>query len=170
MAPIAKGAIVWEWSGTVAANEDIEISLVANAGEEVSYAILTLITDNGAGGYATPGLWHTDFITNNDPGDNGGSYFGEGSLIIAYATQDSAPYPTGTLYTYTYTISENYSGGAINFSATEFGGPPPTHLTVVGFGDVSVPDFSISPIPEPATIAMLGIGSLCLVVRRRRDR
>jgi hypothetical protein len=60
------------------------------------------------------------------------------------------------------------------------GGPPPTHIvtfdlttgviTDIGASVTSLDAIAFAPVPEPSTIAILGIGVAALVVRRRQLR
>ena len=176
----AKGAIVFDVSRTALPGETITIQLVANAGEKVAGVQLGLLTDNGGAGgtkvgYATPGFWNSDF-TAYDPGYNGSDYgYGAGDLLVVAGITCPCRPATGTLYSYTYTVSNlAVEGEVINFTLED--------LPVINWtsqvmlwdgskevpGDFSVTIFSLTIAPEPCTIVLVGLGSLALLRKRGR--
>ena len=149
------------------------IAMTVSSDELVTGVIIALITDSGFGGTANPGAWDSLF-TIKDIGYNGALYgFGVGDLILATGAVDLPNYATGDLYTYSYDIPGSAVVGSIitftvgdiseysYFSSISYM-PGPATLSTTGM------EFTATVIPEPMTIALLGLGGLFLVRRRRK--
>ena len=175
MTQLASGAIIFDFiPGDALPGATITISLVANDGEQVSGAMIALLTDNGGAagtkiGSAAPGSWDAKFTT-KDSGYNGSAVgYGAGDLVAASGYTAVGLPATGTLYSYNYTIAAT----AVNLEVINF-----TIHDIAAYGWVSdvtledgskiVPaDFAVTVVPEPMTIALLGLGGLFLLRRRR---
>ncbi len=150
------------------------IGITVSSDEQVVGMMLARITDNGFGGTANPGAWNTLFVT-ADAGYNGGAYgFGVGDLVIATGAVTPGIYATGTLYTYAYDIPSDAAFGAtITFTVEDLA--EYFYFSSISYlvGDVATPmsttgmEFTATVIPEPMTIALLGLGGLFLLRRRR---
>ncbi len=150
------------------------IGITVSSDEQVTGVGLALITDNGFGGIANPGAWDALFTVADAgyPGTDLG--LGAGDLIIATGAVTPGAYATGLLYTYTYGIpSDAVVGSIITFTVgdiAEYGylssisylvDGATTQMSLTGM------EFAATVIPEPMTIALLGLGGLFLLRRRR---
>ncbi len=150
------------------------IGITVSSDEQVIAVMLAMITDNGFGGTANPGAWDALFVV-ADAGYNGGVYgFGQGDLVIATGGVTPGAYATGILYTYTYDIpSDAAVGSTITFTVGDI--PEYFYLSSIGYlveeatAEMSLTgmEFAATVIPEPMTIALLGLGGLFLLRRRR---
>ncbi|MBA7689427.1 hypothetical protein ES703_97934 [subsurface metagenome] len=150
------------------------IGITMSSDEQVAGVILALITDNGFGGIARPGAWDALFVT-ADAGYNGtAGGFGAGDLILADGSVTPDYLATGILYTYTYDIpSDAVVGSTITFTVGDI--PDVGYLSEIGYlVDEAVTQmsmagmvFTATVIPEPMTIALLGLGGLFLMRRRK---
>jgi len=172
MASCANAAIVSFSAGAGLPGDTIGITVSSD--EQVIGVGLALITDNGFGGTANPGAWNAKFTT-ADAGYNGGaSGFGAGDLIIATGSVTPGVYATGLLYAYGYDIpSDAVVGTTIVFTVgdlPDFGAASSIDYLVEGATtqmSMAGMEFTATVIPEPMTIALLGLGSLFLLRRRR---
>ncbi len=150
------------------------IGITVSSDEQVIGMTLALITDSGFGGTANPGAWNTTFTT-ADAGYNGSAYgFGTGDLISATGGISLGFPATGILYTYSYEIpSDAALGATIVFTVgdlPDFGIASSISYLVEGASAQMSPtgmEFAATVIPEPMTIALLGLGGLFLLRRRR---
>jgi len=150
------------------------IGITVSSDEQVVGVMLALITDNGFGGIANPGAWDALF-KNADAGYNGAAFdYGQGDLIGATGSVDPSLLATGILYTYSYDIpSDAAFGSTITFTVGDIPGVgylsyikymaegATTQMSMAGM------EFAATVIPEPMTIALLGLGSLFLLRRRK---
>ena len=148
------------------------IAITVSSDEQVTGVILALITDNGFGGTATPGAWDALFTTADAgyPGPVAG--FGAGDLALATGSVNLPFYATGILYTYSYDIPLGaIVGDTITFTVGDIPAysyfssisymPGPATLSTTGT------EFTATVTPEPMTIALLGLGGLFLLRRRK---
>lgn len=92
-------------------------------------------------------------VTQNE-GDN---YFKDPGLTTVYLVGD--------------TLGAVYSNNAVTdfrFTSTQFGTMSFTGGAPAGFILISSMSFDIIPIPEPSGVALLGVGSVAFLLRRRR--
>ncbi len=172
MASCANAAIVSFSAGDGLPGDTIGITVSSN--EQVAGVMLALITDNGFGGTANPGAWNTLFTT-ADAGYNGGAFgFGAGDLIMANGGISLGFPATGLLYSYSYDIpSDAVVGSIITFTVedlTKYGSASSIGYLVEGATtqmSLAGIEFAATVIPEPMTIALLGLGGLFLLRRRR---
>ena len=150
------------------------IGITVSSDEQVVSVMLALITDNGFGGTAIPGVWNTTFTVAN-PGYNGADFgFGGGDLIIANGGVDPGIYATGILYGYSYDIpSDAALGSTITFTVGDIPGmgylSDIVYMVEGASAEMSLTgmEFTANVIPEPMTIALLGLGGLFLLRRRK---
>ncbi len=150
------------------------IGITVSSDEQVVGVMLALITDNGFGGIANPGAWDALF-KNADAGYNGAAFdYGQGDLVAANGVVDPGVYATGILYTYSYDIpSDAAFGSTIAFTVGDI--PGVGYLSFIEYMAEGVAtemsltgmEFAATVIPEPMTIALLGLGSLFLLRRRK---
>ncbi len=150
------------------------IGITVSSDEEVFGMMLALITDNGFGGTANPGTWDAKFTVAN-AGYNGMDYgFGAGDLIIADGGISLGFPATGLLYSYSYDIPSDAAFGAtIVFTVGDL--PDYFYLSSISYmvegttAQMSLTgmEFAATVIPEPMTIALLGLGGLFLLRRRK---
>ncbi len=172
MASWANAAIVSFSAGDGLPGDTIGITVSSD--EQVSTVMLARITDNGFGGTANPGAWDAKF-TVAGAGYNGEAYgFGVGDLVIADGGVTPGAYATGLLYTYSYDIpSDAVVGSIITFTvgdiAEYFYLSSISYLVEEATAEMSMAgmEFAATVIPEPMTIALLGLGGLFLLRRRR---
>jgi len=171
VAPMASATIGLTAPGTAAPGDTIGISLIADAGEQVSTVVLALVTDNGASGNVIPGTWNSAFLS-SVPGENGLAYsiygFTAGDLINATAADEIGEFVTGTLYTYQYTIDIGAAlGSVINFTIEDLLNWGITSgVTLFDGSTPAMGNTSVEIVPEPMTLGLLGLGGLFL--RRRK--
>lgn len=150
------------------------IGITVSSDEQVAGVILALITDNGFGGTANPGAWNTTFTVANAGYNGGASGFGTGDLIMADGSISLGFPATGLLYSYSYDIpSDAVVGSIITFTVgdlAEYGIASSIGYLVEGATaqmSLTGMEFAATVIPEPMTIALLGLGGLFLLRRRR---
>jgi len=169
MAPLASAAIEFVAPAEALPGSTIDIQLVANAGEEVKSALLGVISDNGAGGTVIPGAWDTAFTT-SDPGYVGGGFglgYNPGDLLGAQGAVSTGTSATGTLYSYQYTLSSAAEVCTmIDFSLLDVGAAGWISKVKLADADIVPAGFSVHVVPEPMSLALLGLGGLFL--RRRK--
>ena len=88
--PMASAAIVLQPSVTnVLAGDIVTFNIVTTAGELVQSMTIGQITDNGAGGTATPLAFHANLNKGVDIGSNGSAFeFPAGDILMATASMD----------------------------------------------------------------------------------
>ena len=168
---VANATIVFDLTGSPAPGLDITLDFITTAGEEVSFVMLALVTDNGAGGSTTPGSWSSGFTLATDPGYNGAGFgYADGDLLGASGEADAGDSATGTLYSYTYTVSSSaVVGSVINFTVEdvpEYG--MVSNIVLLSGAELTPGGFDVTVVPEPMTVLLLGLGGLFL--RRRKGR
>ncbi|MBA7587031.1 hypothetical protein ES708_29041 [subsurface metagenome] len=172
MASWANAAIVSFSAGDGLPGDTIGITVSSD--EQVAGVTLALIADSGFGGTANPGAWNTLFTT-ADAGYNGtaGGY-GAGDLIMVSGGISLGFPATGLLYSYSYDIPSDAAFGAtIVFTVgdlPDFGIASSIDYLVEGATaqmSMAGMEFTSTVIPEPMTIALLGLGGLFLLRRRR---
>jgi hypothetical protein len=109
---------------------------------------------------------YTSTYTGLGQGGQGPGFFNAGELTIPQSGTESfyveAFYTSGGL---------EYSGTTTHFTASVTVSPAPTGHTDTGgswFNGGAAGDMIITPVPEPATIALGGIGAAALLLFRRR--
>jgi hypothetical protein len=176
VASMASASIVLVASNpTPIKGETITMTIKTDASEAVSTFQVGIIRDDVSGGLAATGTLHSGFTQNTDVGYRGDVLgLGDDAGDIGYMSGAVNPpaYITGTsvvLYTYTYTVSPSALPGVINFTIPDTSGSPYFFTSQVGLypsATVGISGTSVTVIPEPATIALLGLGGLLL--RRRK--
>ncbi len=148
----------------VAAGETISINIFSTV--ETDRIWMGRISDGGGGTASNLYL-----NSNYNPPLNEGTLINEnGILIEGISSGVSVIFPavSGILYSFDYTVSEGVvedqvitifadsSGGAINYVYSDLG---------IGLDPVTPQSLSLTVVPEPGTLFLLGLGSLLL--RRR---
>ena len=155
------------------AGENITMTIETTASELVGTIQVGIIRDDVSGGLAATGSFNALFTT-TDVGYNGVTLgLGDDAGDIGYISGivNLPNYATGTLYTYTYTVSASATNGTvITFSLPDASGDPYYFPSEAGLSTaevVGISGTSVTVIPEPMTIALLGLGGLFL---RRKER
>lgn len=139
-------------------------------------------TSNGTTG--TVGTQLTTNVTaNSGTNTNGDVVLNSGGWTVntTYHAQLLITYTSATTIDVTFTISDPYavSGQVPSFSITATGLAVDSTLNEIGFrtgmasagGVITIDNLTIAPIPEPASLALLGgLAALGLVATRRRRR
>lgn len=175
VASLASAGLQWVSStGTFDVNpgEIITLTLNATDGAKASGVSIGHITDNGAlGGFDAWGF-NAGFTTVGSAGLDGATFNGMAST--AYAADDilwldaistSDSFADGLL-TLTYRVGAEAAGTVITLSggALDMTGQGNEVRLLSGF--VGMPEVALNVVPEPATMALLGLGAL--VLRRRK--
>jgi len=121
VAGLANAALVLQASSSLVNPGDVvTMTIVATGGDLVQSFTIGAIRDGGKGGFVTTGTVNASFVT-KDPGWRGSvwddSVFTDGDIVGIMGTVDIPNYASGTLYTYTYKVSNSaIAGTVINFT------------------------------------------------------
>lgn len=125
-------------------------------------------------GAATTAFWTQSIVTNAPLGNNTSPYLD----ISGDAANNGGSTFNPPLYPYQYTGSQFYdkpartvvpNGPTINWTATAYICTRNTATSTLTVYDGVTWGFSITPVPEPTSLAALGLGGIA-ILRRRRSR
>ncbi len=104
-------------------------------------------------------------VTSGWDNEGGGDYFsGKGPLLVTYTNLNTTPRDLFYTFTSTQLTSLNTYAADGRFA---LGFDPDCHF----FNDGVSLDVTVSqPVPEPATMAIMGIGAVAVMLKRRRAR
>jgi hypothetical protein len=152
-------------NGNYNANVDIENMLEASGGVNVSF---NLIIDNLTYPYTYPidgGNWAAFQLTGNSLSGGGG-----------YINAGSGAYPSGGVWSPANDLS--VTTYAMSFTGTQLGwsADPNNWFQLIFIGNSSgtdglafyIDDLTITPVPEPTSLALAGLGAAALLIFRRR--
>jgi len=174
MAPLANAVIVG-FNAPASAEPGDTITITMYSDVSVIGVALALLTDGGYGGTATaPGTWDSLFTT-SDGGYNGVDIgYGAGDISLAMGAVNLPYYATGDLFSYTYAIQSGATPGTtITFTVKDL--PEYYWTSYISYKPTGDPvdylmkdmAFSVDVVPEPMTVALLGLGGLFLLRRRK---
>jgi hypothetical protein len=132
--------------------------------------MMTRISDNGGGVasnlYLNPGY---DYA----PVFSAGTAINTSGVLIEYVRGELAtpgsPTVSGILYSFDYTVSSSAVNGQLISIFPDSSGGGINEVDIPGISDGVTPDsLSLSVVPEPVTILLLGMGGLVLARRERR--
>lgn len=132
-------------------------SFSANAGESISVSVARLA------GHFDPALWiYSGLFADTD--DFGGFLDFTSPAFVAFGDDENAAHIAGPFgdprALFLAPVTGSYSAIVVSFGSS--GGPPnPFEITLGGGGDIEM------PVPEPSTLALLGLGLAVLGMRRR---
>jgi len=163
----ASATLTWKVDGgdasayVAVASDTVTLSLV-DTGAATAITIGTF-SDGGAGGLmavpATLNVKFTQGITTGYVGTDLG--YDAGTIAVITGAYDAPNTATGTLVSFSYTLPSVLPSSDIIFTAgdiTDYGYVSSVSYTT---GSASIPGMEIT-IPEPMTIALLGLGGLFL--------
>lgn len=192
VANVADATVIYTWSGAIPIGADVTHPSIA-VGE--TWTVTTVVDDTVADSNPTPTVgYYTGAALSTTLSFSGGfstSSFGPGDVLVAndYLFPADAVQATGfagpeSLLVQTATeLVGTLSSDALPLAGTTFAawpdpsGPPYFNLTYVGAaGSVSYEGdtanntvfAAVRPVPEPATLTLIGIGFLALGFWRRR--
>lgn len=138
-------------SGAVIKQANIGIGIVSPGD------VITIQFD-AKGDAAAGGVHFAEFFSELTGGGTSSSEILGGAPLFPPAL--SSAYQT---YTFTTTAGADVSGGvSLQFNAA-------TGANIGSFSTLAIDNVSVSIIPEPASIALLGLGSIAMLARRRRQ-
>jgi hypothetical protein len=128
-------------------------------------AITISFTGLQVGGSYTLEAWHNDSFT---PGNNGGFANGGGIITPTVSVGTIIATSTGTQTNLGNTQTDGaFDTSLITFTATS-SDPTVTLTSTNVFGYLLINGATLTAIPEPSTTALLGLGGLALILRRRK--
>jgi len=174
VASLASAALEWTSStGSFDVNPGDDLILTLSSTENVSAVKIDLITDNGATGNITgvsvPAAFSNgqvgldakefdDFLVSQGAPSQG-LVAGDWAFLDAFSTTTAV---SGAVLTLNYTVGAELGSVIINGEGIEL----LESNNYIGAPGNPMPEIALTVIPEPATLALLGLGAL--VLRRKK--